>query len=127
MTKERCKETPLDFFFGNFLYRRKVPGGHFLKKLNEIIDWHRFTDKLLKYYRGKGKVGQVPYNSAILLKMPLLSYLYNISERQVEVLANDNLSVAYFLGLGADEKAPDHSTLTLFKDRLQEAGGEKGL
>ena len=41
------------------------------------------------------------------------------------MLANDSLSVAYFLGLGANEKAPDHSTLTLFKNRLLKKGGEK--
>ena len=38
--------------------------------------------------------------------------------RMIEVLANDSLSLGLFLGLGADEKAPDHSTLTLFENRL---------
>ena len=38
----------------------------------------------------------------------------------VEELANDSLSIGLFLGLGADEKAPDHSTLTFFKNRLIE-------
>ena len=57
--------------------------------------------------------------------MLLLSYLYNISERQVEALANDSLSIGFFLGLGADEGAPDHSTLTLFKNRLISNAGLK--
>jgi transposase len=125
MAKRRCKETTLDSFFGNFLYEQKVSQNHFLKKLNEVVDWYRFTRKLLQYYKGKGEIGQAPYNPIIILKMLLLSYLYNISERQVEILANDSLSAAYFLGLGADEKVPDHSTLTLFKNRLLENGGEK--
>ena len=56
--------------------------------------------------------------------MLLLSYLYHISARQVEMLANDSLSVACFLGLGADDKAPDHSSLTLFKNRLLEQRGK---
>jgi len=60
-----------------------------------------------------------------MLKMLLLSYLWNVSERMIEILANDSLSVGLFLGLGADEKAPDHSTLTLFKNRLIESGGLK--
>lgn len=125
MAKRRCKETSYDSFFGHFLYEQKVARNHFLKKLNEVIDWHRFTGKLLRYYKGKGEVGQAPYNPVLILKMLLLCYLYNISERQVEVLANDSLSMAYFLGLGADERAPDHSTLTLFKNRLLENGGRK--
>ena len=57
--------------------------------------------------------------------MLLLSYLWNVSERMIEVLANDSLSIGLFLGLGADEKALDHSTLTLFKNRLVENAGLK--
>jgi hypothetical protein len=48
--------------------------------------------------------------------MLLLSYLWDVSERMIKVLANDNLSICFFLALGADEKVPDHSTLTLFKN-----------
>ena len=121
----RCKDTTMDSFFGYFLYEQKVPKDHFLRKLDEVIDWSRFSKRLFKYYRGKGETGQTPYNPALMLKMLLLSYLYNISERQVEVLANDSFSVACFLGLGADEKAPDHSTLSLFKERLLEGGGNR--
>jgi len=125
MAKPRCKQTTLNSFYGNFLYEQKVSREHFLKKLHEVIDWDRFTKRLLQYYKGKGELGQAPYNPSMVLKMLLLSYLYNISERQVEVLANDSLSVACFLGLGADEEAPDHSTLSLFKDRLLENGRGK--
>ena len=125
MTKVRCKQTSADSFFGNFLYDQKVSRNHFLRKLNEVIDWSRFTKRLLHYYRGKGEVGQAPYNPAIILKMLLLAYLWNVSERMVEELANDSLSIGLVLGLGADEKAPDHSTLTLFKNRLIENAGVK--
>ena len=125
MAKIRCKETTLDSFFGNFLYQQKIAKDHFLRKLDEVIDWGRFTKKLLRYYKGKGEIGQAPYNPTLLLKMLLICYLYNISERQVEILANDSLSISFFLGLGADEKAPDHSTLTLFKNRLINNAGAK--
>src|SRR3972149_564372 len=125
MAKVRCKETRADSFFGNFLYERKVAKDHFLRKLNDVIDWNRFTRKLLVYYQGKGEVGQAPYNPTIILKMLLLSYLWNVSERMIEEMSDDSLSIGYFLGLGADEKAPDHSTLTLFKNRLIQNAGTK--
>jgi len=125
MAKVRCKETSMDSFFGNFLYEQKVSPNHFLRKLNEIINWDRFTGKLLSFYKGKGEIGQAPYNPTIILKMLLLSYLWNISERMTEMLANDSLSIGFFLELGADEKAPDHSTLTLFKNRLINNAGLK--
>ena len=125
MAKVRCKQTNADSFFGNILYDQKVARSHFLRKLNEVVDWDRFTRKLPGYYRGKGEIGQAPYNPTIILKMLLLSYLWNVSERMIEVLANDSLSIGFFLGLGADKKAPDHSTLTLFKNRLIENAGIK--
>jgi len=125
MAKVRCKETDMDSFFGNFLYEHKVSPNHFLRKLNEVIDWDRFTRKLLSHYKGKRKIGQAPYNLSTILKMLLLSYLWNVSERMIEVLANDSRSIGFFLGLGADEKAPDHSTLSLFKNRLIGKAGTK--
>jgi len=125
MAKVRCKKTDMDSFFGNFLYEQKVAKDHFLRKLNEVIDWQRFTKKLLVYYQGKGEIGQAPYDPTIILKMLLLSYLWNISERNIEELANDSLSIGLFLRLGANEKVPDHSTLTLFKNRLIQKSGAK--
>jgi IS5 family transposase len=125
MAKVRCKETLVGSFFGSFLYDQKVGRDHFLRKLGEVVDWARFTKKLLGYYRGKGQVGQAPYNPTLILKMLLLSYLWDVSERMVEELANDSLSVGMFLGIGANEKVPDHSTLTLFKNRLTESAGSQ--
>lgn len=125
MSKERCKEEDLDSFHGKFLYEQTVPQNHFLVKLNQVIDWSRFTKKLLRYYRGRGEVGQAPYDPTIILKMLLLSYLFDISERQAEEVVNDSLSAKYFVGLAADKKAPDHSTLSVFKARLMDNGGIK--
>ncbi len=98
MAKERCKETKVKSFFGNFLYEQKVSRSHFLRKVSVVIGWSRLVKRLLHYYRGKGEVGQAPYNPAMILKMLLLSYLWNVSERMVEELANDSLSIGLFLG-----------------------------
>lgn len=125
MAKVRCKETTMNSFFGNFLYEQVVPKNHFLVKLKDMIDWQRYTRKFLAYYKGKGEVGQAPYDPAMILKMLLVSYLYNISERQTEVVVNENLPVKFFVGLGVDQKAPDHSTLTWFKDRIIQNAGIK--
>jgi len=114
----RFKETGDDSFFGQWLYEQIVPPDHFLCKLNQVLDWECFTRKLLRYYKGAGQVGSPPYNPVLLLKMLLVSYLYNLSERQVEEVANFHLPVKHFLGLAVNQPAPDHSTLTLFKERL---------
>lgn len=122
MGQERFKRLGKDSFFGKMVYDRVIPRDHFLMRLDEVIPWQRFTDKLVKYYRGGAKEGRPPYDPALLLKMLLVAYLYNLSERQVEEVANFNLPVKCFLGLAADELAPDHSTLTAFKSRLVENG-----
>src|SRR4030065_2036819 len=58
----------------------------------------------------------------MVLKMELIAYLYNLSERQVEVYINENLPAKYFVGLAADQNAPDSSTLTVFRERLVKRG-----
>lgn len=127
MARERFKEGKRGSFFGDFVYEQVVPKDHFLVKLNEVVPWQRFTYKLVKYYRGRAKEGRPPYDPAVLLKMLLVSYLYDISERQTEEVANLNLAVKYFLGLAVNEAPPDHSTLTAFKRRIIENGKVEAL
>jgi IS5 family transposase len=125
----RFKKQTTNSFFGSFLYEQVIPKNHFLVKAKEAIDWNRFGHKLLKWYRiseSKGG-GNAPYNPALLFRMLFLSYLYNISERQIEERVNFDLTFKYFVGLGVDEKAPDHSTLTYFKERLLLGGGKSAF
>ncbi|MCD6577492.1 MAG: transposase [Anaerolineaceae bacterium] len=60
-------------------------------------------------------------------EMLLVAYLYNLSERQTERYINDSMSAKYFLELGMDQFAPDHSTLTKFKRRMIERKRELKL
>lgn len=122
MSSERFQRQDRGSFFGDMIYDRVVPADHFLRKLDELVPWERFTRKLIQCYRGKARQGRPPYDPAVLLKMLLVAYLYNLSERQTEVVASDSLSIKWFLGLGADEAPPDHSTLTAFKRRLIDNG-----
>jgi len=122
MEKKRFAETGKGSFFGDYVYDRIVPAGHFLRKLKEIILWERFTQRLIKLYKGEGIVGRPPFDPALVLKMELIAYLYNLTERQVEVYLNENLPAKYFVGLAVDQPAPDHSTLTVFRERLVQRG-----
>lgn len=122
MEKERFVETGKTSFFGEYLYDQVVPANHFLRKLQEGMDWRQFTGKLIKLYKGEGVVGRPPFDPALVLKMELIAYLYNLSERQVEVYVNENLPAKFFVGLAVDQKAPDHSTLTVFRERLLQRG-----
>jgi IS5 family transposase len=127
MARKRYKQQGTGSFFGEYLYERTVPTGHFLRQLGGLVDWEAFTEKLVKLYRGRAEVGRPPYNPSVILKMLLLAYLYDLSERRTEAFVNDSLSGKYFLGLAIDEPAPDHSTLTAFKRRIVHRGGESLL
>lgn len=122
MEKPHFVETGRSSFFGEYLYDQVVPAEHFLRQLKQIIQWERFTQKLIRLYKGGGVVGRPPFDPALVLKMELIAYLYNLTERQVEVYLNENLPAKYFVGLAADQSAPDHSTLTVFRERLIQCG-----
>jgi transposase, IS5 family len=122
MEKERFVETGGGSFYGDYLYDQIVPKDHFLRKLKQLIPWERFTQRLIKLYKGAGIYGRPPFDPALVLKVSLITFLYNLSERQAEAYVNDNLSAKYFVGLAVDQKAPDHSTLTVFRQRLQQNG-----
>jgi len=124
MTKERFRELGTGSFFGDYLYEHAVPEDHFLRRLDEVVDWEVFAPKLIRLYRGRAKRGRPPYEPVVILKMLLLSYLYSLSERQTEAYVNDSLSAKCFLGLAVDEAGPDHSTLTKFKGRIEKRGKE---
>jgi IS5 family transposase len=93
--------------------------------MKQGIDWERFTRKLIRLYKGEGMVGRPPFDPALVLKVEVIAYLYNLSERQVESYINENLPAKYFVGLAVDQKAPDHSTLTVFRERLLKRGKMK--
>jgi transposase len=116
MDSTRFVETDLNSFYGEYLYDQIIPPDHFLRKLRALIDWSRFTRKLIKLYKGEGIVRRPPFDPALVLKVELLAYLSNLSERQAEVYVNENLPAKFFVGLAIDQKAPDYSTLTVFRD-----------
>jgi transposase len=119
MTRERFKELGSRSFFGDLLYEGAVPEDHFLQKLEQGVDWEVFTPKLVRLCRGRAKRGRPPYNPVAILKILVLSYLYDLSERQVETCVSDSLSAKWFLAMEVDEATPDHSTLTKFKERIE--------
>jgi IS5 family transposase len=120
--KQRFVKTANNSFYGDYLYDQVVPEGHFLRILKSMIDWDLFTQKLIRLYKGEGVVGRPPFDPALVLKVELIAYLYNLTERQAEVYVNENLPAKYFVGLAVDQCAPDHSTLTVFRKRLLERG-----
>jgi IS5 family transposase len=53
-----------------------------------------------------------------MLKIMILQYLYDLSDRQLEEQLRYRLDFMFFLGLSLDEAGPDHSTLSRFRGRV---------
>jgi len=125
----KFKKTGRGSFFGDYFYEAmlKRDPDHFLIALNNLFDWESFSDELVRLYKGKGVEGRPPYDPVIILKMLFISYLYNVSEREMERLADQHMMIKWFMELAADEAPPDHSTLTAFKERILNNQGIEAL
>ena len=95
-----------------------MPQDHFLRALKELFDWQGLSARLIRLYDGKGVVGRPPYAPVLMFQMLFLSYLFDLSARDTERFVNENIPARYFLDLAMDQSAPDHSTMSLFKERL---------
>lgn len=125
MAKIRFKKDTQDSFFGHFLYGQVLPNDHFLVRLKNEVPWQKLSKKLIDAYKGGGEYGPPPYPPDKILRYLLIPYLFNISEREAEEVVRFNLLAKYFVGLGVDELPPDHSTLTVFKERLLKHQGKR--
>ena len=121
------KQNTLHSLAGDPLKKYAEGKNHFLFRLDEAVDWHEFTPGLLEAYKGKAKLGESPYHPLILFKMLLLAYVLNTSERAIEEQCYWFIPARLFVGLGIYDAVPDHSTLTLFKQRLQKHSGIDGF
>lgn len=86
----------------------------FYKRLNEILDQAKFDEfaeqACKKFYRDKGRPGLVP---GIYFRCQMVGYFEGLgSERGIAWRAADSMSIRKFLGIGLDEAAPDHSTIS---------------
>ena len=81
--------------------QRRTSKNSFYSQIDHLIDWSLIDKELQKHYqRGKNAVGQSAYSGLLLFKMLLVGYWKGgLSDRVVELEANENLSVKRFVGL----------------------------
>ena len=98
------------------------PGHPFYRRLNEVFRLHkfdRFVEKLCEPYYNKG--GRPSIAPGIYFRMLLTGYFEGIgSERAICWRIADSLSLRDFVGLELTEKVPNHSSLTVIRQRLDE-------
>lgn len=87
-----------------------------LDKINRLVDWEPFEQKLNRIYSSPH--GRPSHPVLLLFKSLLLQAWYNLSDYALEEVLDDRLSFRRFVGLSVSEKAPDHSVFSRFRDQL---------
>lgn len=95
-----------------------VPEDHFFCKLKKLFPWEEWARPFEKCFKGEKEYGPKGYPVSVLLKMTVLSFLYNMGDKQTENYVKDNLATRYFIGLGLHQSIPDDTTICRFRARI---------
>ncbi len=110
--------------FGDMEAMGRVPDGHFLKKIDDQINWRPF-EKLMEplYHPTLGRPSHPPL---MMFKALLLQQWYVLSDPGLEEAICDRLSFQRFLGLSLIDPVPDETRICRFRNMLAQAGlGER--
>lgn len=93
-----------------------VDAEEFLRKLDETVDFSFIYDELRAYYCADN--GKYSTDPVVIVKSLLIAFIYGInSERRLEWELKYNALYRWFIGVGFDERVPDHSTISQLRRR----------
>lgn len=94
------------------LYNR-IPKNHILKRINSAISLNFVNNALQdKYCSNFGRPAKEP---EMMLRILIIQYLYNLSDKQVINEINVNLAFMEFIGIEPGEDIPCSSLLSIFR------------
>ncbi|MCK6473673.1 MAG: transposase, partial [Planctomycetes bacterium] len=97
------------------------PEGHpFYEQLNKVLKEHGFDAfverRCARFYKSGGRPSIPP---GVYFRMLMIGYFEGLdSERGIAWRCADSLGLRYFLGYALTEMPPDHSTLSVIRNRL---------
>ena len=107
-------------------YARLDKAGDPLASLDAVVDWRGLAASMNRIARdvrtNGGKGGRPPLSELMMAKILILQSGNNLADDVTEFLINDRLSFKRFLGLGANDKAPDAKTIWLWRERVLHGG-----
>jgi IS5 family transposase len=101
------------------VFARIVPADDFLRRLTPLIDFERFRPTLARHYCAN--FGRPCLDPVLMLKLDLLTMHFRWSDRELMRHAQVNMSVRLFLHIGWQTKLPHHTSMTYFRQRIDDA------
>lgn len=99
-----------------------VKKDHPYRKLLSIIDFLGLS-KNIANIKNNQEVGRAGYNSLSCLKMLVLQFMEDLSDRELERFISENTAAKLFCDFSLNDKTPDHSLFS----RLRQAIGTNQL
>ena len=96
-----------------------------LERIAAAFDWAAVERLTASVHAARS--GRPSWPPLVMVKALLLQQWYGLSDPGLEEALGDRLSFRRFVGLGLDEGAPDHSTLSRFRKALREKGLDRSL
>jgi len=112
---------PQEPLFASFSVEERIPEGHPLRKLREVIDvgLKQISPVLTTMYAEVGRPSIPPEQ---LLRATIIQVLYSIrSERLLVEQLDYNFLFRWFVGLSINDRVWEHSTFSKNRDRLMES------
>ena len=107
---------PNSFMAGD-VYKAFENEENFLFALERVFDWRKMAEPLWNLAQNE-QGGRPRLSPEMMMKMLFVAFLYDRSDREMEELATYDIRVKQFLHLPIDGKAPDHSSLSRFRDAV---------
>lgn len=97
--------------------------GAFFQTCEREIPFARLAESVADIFNDNNPRGGAPHWPVVtMLRIVFLQKCFGLSDPMAEEMLQDRLSFRKFVGLSADDKTPDHSTICVFRTRLREKG-----
>src|SRR2546426_3758994 len=107
--------------FYNTLWETLLPEDHELLRIEKTFNFEWIDEELGKYYEAGGP-GRPAVSPRKLFLMLFLEMYDNLSDYEASDRVRRDAVYRKFCGFELEEETPDHSTLSVFRERVGEEG-----
>lgn len=105
--------------FHSEIYDRCVPGNHPYRRMQQCLDMKQLSQVIEKRY---SKLGTSGYAVESAIKMLLLQFVEDLSDREMERGMRENMAFRWFCGFTPEDETPDFTYFTKLRKRIRTKG-----